>query len=59
MSDPEVDLERRRGARPKVTGPQTTQIKKGETKAGLRRGAGTPGAGDGFLFAIGRPTQDL
>ena len=33
MSDPEVDLERRRGARPKVTGPQTTQIRKGETKA--------------------------
>ena len=33
MSDPEVDLERRRGARPKVTGSQTTQTKKGETKA--------------------------
>ena len=33
MSDSEVDLERRRGTRPKVTGPQTTQIKKGETKA--------------------------
>ena len=32
MSDPEVDLERRRGARPKVTGSQTTQTKKGETK---------------------------
>ena len=32
MSDPEVDLERRRGARPKVTGSQSTQIKKGETK---------------------------
>ena len=29
MSDPEVDLECRRGARPKVTGPQITQIKKG------------------------------
>ena len=25
MSDPEVDLERRRGARPKVAGPLTTQ----------------------------------
>ena len=33
MSDPEVDLERRRGARPKVTGSQPTQTKKGETKA--------------------------
>ena len=33
MSDPEVDLERRRGARPKVTGSQATQTKKGETKA--------------------------
>ena len=33
MSDPEVDLECRRGARPKVTGSQTTQTKKGETKA--------------------------
>ena len=33
MSDPEVDLERRRGTRPKVTGSQPTQTKKGETKA--------------------------
>ena len=33
MSDPEVDLECRRVARPKVTGSQTTQTKKGETKA--------------------------
>ena len=33
MSDPEVDLERWRGAQPKVTGSQTTQTKKGETKA--------------------------
>ena len=32
MSDPEVDLECRRGARPKVTGPQTTQTKKEEAK---------------------------
>ena len=32
MSDPEVDLERRRGARPKVTGPQTAQTKKEEDK---------------------------
>ena len=33
MSDPEVDLERRRGARPKVTGPQIAQTKKEEARA--------------------------
>ena len=33
MSDPEVDLEHRRGARPKVAGPQTTQTKQEEAKA--------------------------
>ena len=33
MSDPEVDLECRRGARPKVTGPQTAHTKKEEAKA--------------------------
>ena len=33
MSDPEVDLERQRGARPKVAGPQTTQTKQEEAKA--------------------------
>ena len=33
MSNPEVDLERRRGARPKVTGSQITQTKKEEAKA--------------------------
>ena len=33
MSDPEVDLESRRGTRPKVTGPQMTQTKKEEAKA--------------------------
>ena len=33
MSDPEVDLEHRRGARPKVAEPQTTQIKREEAKA--------------------------
>ena len=33
MSDPEVDLERQRGARPKVTGPQITQTKKEEARA--------------------------
>ena len=33
MSDPEVDLERQRGARPKVAGPQTTQTKQEKAKA--------------------------
>ena len=33
MSDPEVDLECQRGARPKVTGPLTTQTKQEEAKA--------------------------
>ena len=33
MSDPEVDLECRRGVRPKVTESQTTQTKKEEAKA--------------------------
>ena len=33
MSDPEVDLERRRGARPKVAGPQTSQTKQEKAKA--------------------------
>ena len=33
MSDPEVDLGRRRGARPKVAGPLTTQTKQKEAKA--------------------------
>ena len=33
MSDPEVDLECQRGARPKVTGPLRTQTKQEEAKA--------------------------
>ena len=33
MSDPEVDLEHQRGARPKVAGPLTTQTKQEEAKA--------------------------
>ena len=33
MSDPEVDLERQRGAQPKVTGSQVIQTKKAEAKA--------------------------
>ena len=33
MSDPELDLERQRGVRPKVAGPQTTQTIQEEAKA--------------------------
>ena len=33
MSDPELDLERQRGARPKVAGPLTTQTIQEEAKA--------------------------
>ena len=32
MSDPEMDLEHRRGARPKMTGPLTTQTIQEEAK---------------------------
>ena len=33
MSDPELDLERQRGARPKVAGPLTTQTIQEEVRA--------------------------
>ena len=33
MSDPELNLERRRGARPKTTAPLTTQTIQEETRA--------------------------
>ena len=59
MSGPEVDLERWRGARPKVAGTLTTQTIHEEAKASLHRGACTPGAGYRFLSTIRRPTQDF
>ena len=59
MSDLEVDLERRRGARPKVAGPLTTQTKQEEAKATLHQRACTPGTGYRFLFTVRRPTQDF
>ena len=60
MSDPEVDLERRRGARPKVAGPQTTQTKQEEAKAAsTEERMHFSCAGYRFLSTIGRPTQDL
>ena len=45
MSDPEVDLERWRGARPKVAEPQTAQTKKEEAKAAPTEEHVTPVAG--------------
>ena len=59
MSDPEVDLERRRGARSKVAGPLMTQTKQEEAKAASTEELCTPVAGYRFLFTIGRPIQDL
>ena len=59
MSDPEVDLECRRGARPKVTGPQTTQTKKEEAKAASTEEHVLQLRGYRFLFTIGGPAQDL
>ena len=59
MSDPEVDLECRRGARPKVARPPTTQTIHEEAKAASTGGACTPGAGYRFLSTIRRPTQDF
>ena len=59
MSDPEVDLECWRGARPKVAGPQTTQTKKGEAKAASTEEHILQLLGYRFLFTIGRPTQDF
>ena len=56
MSDPEVDLERRRGARPKVAGPPATQTISEEAKAASTC---TPGARYRFLPTIRRPTQDF
>ena len=50
MSDPEVDLECRRGTRPKVTGSQTTQIKKGETKAASQRSRYSRCGGRIFIY---------
>ena len=59
MSDPEMDLECRRGARLKVAAPQMTQTQKEEAKAASTRRACTPSAGYRLLPAIRRPTQDF
>ena len=53
MSDPEVDLERRRGARPKVTGPQMTQTKKEEAKAASTEEHALQVRGTDFYLPLG------
>ena len=50
MSDPEVDLERRRGARPKVTGSQPTQTKKGGLKQPPQRSRYSRCGGRIFIY---------
>ena len=53
MSDPEVDLECRRGARPKVTGPQMTQTKKEEAKAASTEEHALQVRGTDFYLPLG------
>ena len=53
MSDPEVDLERRRGARPKVAGPQKTQTQKEEAKATSTKDHGLQLWGTDFYLPLG------
>ena len=54
-----MDLERRRGARPKVTGPQMTQTKKEEAKATSTEEHALQVRGTDFYLPLGRPTQDF
>ena len=53
MSDPEVDLEHRRGARPKVTEPQMTQTKKEEAKATSTKEHALQVQGTDFYLPLG------
>ena len=56
MSDPEVDLERRRGARPKVAGPLTTQTIQEEAKAASTEERALQVRGtDFYLPLVGQP----
>ena len=59
MSDPEVDLERRRGARPKVAGPLTTQTIQEEARAASTEERVLQVRGTDFYLPLGRPTQDF
>ena len=53
MSDPEVDLERQRGARPKVTGSQVTQTKKAEAKVSSAEEQALQVRGTDFYLPLG------
>ena len=53
MSDPEVDLERQRGARPKVTGSQVIQIKKAEAKVSSAEEQALQVRGTDFYLPLG------
>ena len=59
MSDPEVDLECRRGTRPKVAGPLTTQTIQEEAKVASTEECVLQVWGTDFLSTIRRPTQDF
>ena len=59
MSDLEVDLECRRGARPKVAGPLTAQTIQEEAKAASTKERALQVRGTDFYFTIKRPTQDF
>ena len=58
MSDPEVDLEHRRGTRPKVAGPPTTQTIQEEAKAASTKERVLQVRGR-LLPTIRRPTQNF
>ena len=53
MSDPEVDLECQRGARPKVTGSQVIQTKKGEAKVSSAEEQALQVRGTDFYLPLG------
>ena len=53
MSDPEVDLEHRRGARPKVAGPQVTQTIQEEAKAASTEERVLQLQGNNFYLPLG------
>ena len=56
MSDPELDLEHQRGARPKVAGPLTTQTIQEEAKAASTEECGLQLRGtDFYLPLVGQP----
>ena len=53
-----MDLERQRGAQPKVTGSQVIQIKKAEAKVSSAEEQALQCAGNRLLFTIGRANPE-